>query len=514
MQWVFDKEQMFESDSSHLTLVSSGADEVMAVQNDELIALALRELREALPDARAAKVLRASVVRERRATFSIAPGQPKRPGTATAVAGLVLAGDWIETGPARDDRRRGDQRTARGRGPLMNSVVVHYQEIALKGRNRPWFIARLVRNIKTATSDLDVTRVMSKMGRIEVTLGSAEAWDAVADRLRHVFGIANFSRAALVPLDVDVIAKAILDDLGDLQVSTFRVSARRADKRFPLTSPQIEREVGGRIKQAKGWTVNLDDPAFTIHVEALTGEAFYYFGKEAGPGGMPTGVSGRVVASALRRHRFAGGGVSIDEARLPRHSGTLSQLSDSVARVAGKGPRACGAADALSAVHAALHGGVRRDSAAGHARRPAPAARGDLPATDVADRRGDRRIERTPAALVTGEVIGQVASQTLENMATIGSVVTLPVFRPLVGMDKDEITVEAQRLGTYPISIIEDQDCCQLFTPKHPATKARREDIDAAERSLPIDDFVRQAVEAAVVEDFNYPVITYPVTRR
>ncbi len=98
MQWVFDKEQMFESESSHLTLVSSGADDMMALQNDELIDLALRELREALPDSRAAKVLRATVVRERRATFSIAPGQPKRPGTATAIPGLVLAGDWIDTG--------------------------------------------------------------------------------------------------------------------------------------------------------------------------------------------------------------------------------------------------------------------------------------------------------------------------------------------------------------------------------------------------------------------------------
>ena len=114
-------------------------------------------------------------------------------------------------------------------------------------------------------------------------------------------------------------------------------------------------------------------------------------------------------------------------------------------------------------------------------------------------------------ALVTGEVIGQVASQTLENLTTIGSVATLPVFRPLIGMDKDEIIAEAQRLGSYPISIIEDQDCCQLFTPKHPATKARRDDIEAAERRLPIDDFVRQAVESAVTEDFNYPVIKYPV---
>ena len=177
----------------------------------------------------------------------------------------------------------------------MNSVVVHYQEIALKGRNRPWFIARLVRNIRTAVGDLDVTGVVSKMGRIEVMLGSPDAWEAVADRLRHVFGIANFSRAALVPLDIEIIARAILEDLGDVQVSTFRVSARRADKRFPLTSPQIEREVGGRIKQAKGWAVYLDDPEFTIHVEALTHDAFYYFGKEPGPGGMPSGVSGRIV---------------------------------------------------------------------------------------------------------------------------------------------------------------------------------------------------------------------------
>jgi thiamine biosynthesis protein ThiI len=111
-------------------------------------------------------------------------------------------------------------------------------------------------------------------------------------------------------------------------------------------------------------------------------------------------------------------------------------------------------------------------------------------------------------------VIGQVASQTLENMATIASVARMPVFRPLIGMDKDEIIAEAQRLGTFPISIIEDQDCCQLFTPKHPATKARRDDIDAAERALPIDDLVGQAVESAAVEDFNYPVIKYSLISR
>jgi thiamine biosynthesis protein ThiI len=110
-------------------------------------------------------------------------------------------------------------------------------------------------------------------------------------------------------------------------------------------------------------------------------------------------------------------------------------------------------------------------------------------------------------ALVTGEVIGQVASQTLENMATIAEVSTLEVLRPLVGMDKDEIVSEAQRIGTFPISIIPDQDCCTLFTPRHPATRARVSDAIAAEQALPIEEMVGAAVQAALKEEFRYPVL-------
>jgi len=393
----------------------------------------------------------------------------------------------------------------------MNSVVVHYQEIALKGRNRPWFIGHLVRNIRAAVSDLDVLKVVQKMGRIEVVLGSPDAWEAVASRLRCVFGIANFSRAALVPLDVDMIAKAILEDLGDLQVSSFRVSARRADKRFPLTSPQIEREVGGRIKEAKGWNVDLDDPEFTIHVEALTGEAFYHFGKDAGPGGMPTGVSGRVVAllsggidSPVAAYRLMRRGCRV----IPVHFHSYPILS----RASQEKVREMAALLTRYQLHTRMY-----MVAFGQIQQRVMLAV-QPPLRIVIYRRLMMRIAEAIAAhahagaLVTGDAIGQVASQTLENMATIGSVTTLPVFRPLIGMDKDEIIAEAQRLGTYPISIIEDQDCCQLFTPKHPATKARRDEIEAAERALPIEDFVREAVQSAVVEDFTYPVIKYPVT--
>ena len=113
--------------------------------------------------------------------------------------------------------------------------------------------------------------------------------------------------------------------------------------------------------------------------------------------------------------------------------------------------------------------------------------------------------QRHAQELVTGDVIGQVASQTLENLAVIGSVTTLPIFRPLIGMDKEEITAEAQRLGTYPISIIPDQDCCTLFTPRHPATKARWADVQRAEATLPIGEIVDGAVAAAALEEFHFP---------
>ena len=141
----------------------------------------------------------------------------------------------------------------------------------------------------------NVTSVRALMVRIELSLGPRADWPTIKERLERVFGVANFSVAGRVKLDLDAIAGAILADLGDRSVESFRVSARRADKRYPLTSPQIEREVGGRIKQVKGWRVDLSNPELTVHLEFLTDQAFYFFGKEKGAGGMPTGVSGRVA---------------------------------------------------------------------------------------------------------------------------------------------------------------------------------------------------------------------------
>ncbi|MFL6278754.1 MAG: tRNA uracil 4-sulfurtransferase ThiI [Vicinamibacterales bacterium] len=392
----------------------------------------------------------------------------------------------------------------------MNSVVVHYQEIALKGNNRPWFVARLARNLREATADLDVRQVRVLMGRIEVVLGDKAAWPPVRERLARVFGVANFAQAGRAPLDVDAIATAILTDLtGRPDPRTFRVSARRADKRFPLTSPQIEREVGGRIKEARGWKVDLSDPEFTIHVEALTDDAFYYFGKELGGGGMPVGVSGRVAC-------LLSGGIDSPVAawRLMRrgcrvllvHFHSYPILSRASQEKARELARLLAQYQFHSRLFLIPFGEIQQQVTLSV----------PPPVRVVVYRRLMMRIAERIArdhraqALVTGEVVGQVASQTLENLASINDVVSMPVLRPLVGMDKDEITAEAQRLGTYSISIIPDQDCCTLFTPRHPATKARTRDIESAEATLPVTDIVDRAVAAAVVEDFVFPASDKP----
>ena len=389
---------------------------------------------------------------------------------------------------------------------MISSIVVHYQEIALKGKNRPWFLARLVRNLRRAVSDLDVRAVRSLMGRIEIVLGPTASRDEVAARVRRVFGIANFSFAGRAPLDLDTLSNAILEDLGDRSCQSFRVSARRADKRFPLTSPQIEREVGGRIQAARGWRVHLDAPELTVHTELLTDEAFYYFGKERGAGGLPTGTAGRVVCllsggidSPVAAHRMMKRGCAVTFVHFHSYP-ILSRASQEKAREL---VRLLTGWQQQSRLYLVAFGDIQQQVVLS-----VPS-----PLRVVIYRRLMLRIAeriarmRRAQALVTGDVVGQVASQTLENLAVVGAVATLPIFRPLIGMDKDEIMAEAARLGTYPISIVPDQDCCTLFTPRNPATRGRLVDAEAAEAALPVDSLVARAVHEAVAEDFAFPMV-------
>ncbi len=386
----------------------------------------------------------------------------------------------------------------------MNSIIVHYQEIALKGRNRPWFIGRLVRNLKRLTADLDVREVRTLMGRLEVVLGPQADYDQIRDRIARTFGVANFSMAGRAPVDLEVLTRNIVADLEGVQTGSFRVSAKRGDKSFPMTSPQIEREIGGHIKLARGWAVNLDHPELTVNVEMLPGEVFYSWGKQRGAGGMPTGVSGRVacllsggIDSPVAAYRLARRGCSVMLVHFHSYPFLSRASQEKVREIARMLTR--------YQMHTVLclvpFGELQRQVVLG-----VPQGLRVVIYRRLMMRIADGLAREWHAGgLVTGEVIGQVASQTLENLSVIGSVTQLPVLRPLVGMDKDEIIVEAQRIGTYEISIIPDQDCCQLFTPRNPATRARIEDVEAAEKQLPIEDMIAAAIRDLVREEFFFP---------
>jgi len=386
------------------------------------------------------------------------------------------------------------------------SIVVHYAELALKGRNRPWFIRLLVRSIERLLADLGVVDVRSLVGRIVIRLESEGEWPEARRRLAQLPGIGNFARAIHVPPNLDAIGDAVVGAVAGRSAPSFRITARRADKRFPKTSPEIERTIGRRVQQATGWPVDLSNPALTIRIEILTSDAFFYFDKHEGAGGLPLGTSGKVMC-------LISGGIDspVAAARLIRrgcrahfvhfHSyPILSRASQDktrtlVARLTEHQLR--------SRLYLVPFGGVQQKVVVS-----VPPPLRVVVYRRLMTRIAEKLAWKTGAhALVTGDSVGQVASQTIANLATVDAVASMPVLRPLIGSDKEEITAEAKRLGTYETSILPDDDCCTLFTPRFPATRATRAAAEAAERELDLHALVAEAVQAAVVEDFSFPVL-------
>jgi thiamine biosynthesis protein ThiI len=384
------------------------------------------------------------------------------------------------------------------------SILLRYQELALKGKNRPWFQRHLIQHLRSSLAGLSVREVRVPMGRIEIVLGRDATVDQVRERLRYVFGLANYSVATRVAPEYEAIEAGVLRDLPVEAPASFRVKVRRADKRFPLRSPDIERALGARIAQARGWTVNLGDPELTVGIEIVPGEAFYYFGKEPGAGGLPTGTGGRLVAlmsggidSPVAAWRMMRRGCTVTFVHFHSYP-FLSRASQDKARQLVQ--HLC--RYQLSArLQVVPFGEIQRQVTLS-----VPSALRTVVYRRLMLRIAARVADRIGAhGLVTGDVVGQVASQTLENMEVTGAAVTNPIFRPLVGMDKDEITAQAERLGTFAISIQPDEDCCTLFTPRHPVTRARLEELEAAEQGLPIESFVETALRESAIERFTWP---------
>ena len=387
----------------------------------------------------------------------------------------------------------------------MTSILVHYSEIALKGKNRSWFVGRLVRHIHGALAGLHVKEVRTHIGRIEIVLGQDAALPEVRARLSRIFGIANYSVATHLPLDFEGMASAIVSQLPPREsAESFRVFVRRADSTFPVPSPDLARDLGSRVWTARGWRVDLDHADLVIRVEILPGTAFCYLGRDAGPGGLPTGTGGRLVGllsggidSPVAAWRMMKRGCNVTLVHFhsaPFLSNTSQEKARRLAEVLTR-------YQLRTKLYLVPFGELQRQITL--------SVQGDLRV--IVYRRLMLRIAQRIAsqvrarALVTGDVIGQVASQTLDNMIAIDQAAHMPIFRPLVGMDKEEIIAAAQRLGTFDISIVPDQDSCTLFTPRHPETHARRYAVDEAEKTLPVDTMIKTAVDSAVVEQLSFP---------
>ncbi len=389
----------------------------------------------------------------------------------------------------------------------MRVLLAHYQEIALKGQNRPWFIRHLASNIRDALVGLDVGAVKLPMGRIEIELGPDADVAAARARLRQVCGLANFAVAGTAAPDVDAITSAVLRDLPrDRDVPSFRVEVRRAHKQFPMASPDAERAIGSRVQDETGWRVDLSDPAFTVWVEIVPRRAYYYFDKEPGAGGLPVGTGGRVLVllsggidSPVAAWRMIRRGCHATFVHFHGHPFTSHASIDKVRELVGLlAPYQLGAH-----VMFVPFGELQRQVTM-----TVPGALRVVIYRRLMMRIAARLARTVHArALVTGDVVGQVASQTLDNLAVIGAATELLTIRPLVGMSKEEITTEAVALGSYPISILPDDDCCTLFTPRHPATRARPAEVENAERSLPLAEMVSAATAAPDIERVEWPVL-------
>ena len=386
----------------------------------------------------------------------------------------------------------------------MDSVLIRYHEIALKKGNRAYFTELLKRNILAAVKDLGAKEIRSLPARLLLTFRNEIDPDTLIKRMSSVFGIANFSLVQRTERDIEQLRRQILTGLDGAPFSSFRIDTQRGDKTFPLNSPEINRQLGAAVQEKSGARVDLSNPEFTVHVEILPKDAFFGYNKLPGAGGLPVGASGRLMAlisggfdSPVAAYRMMQRGCRVNFVHF--HSAPYQDKTsqDKVQQLVKLLTRH----QFQSRLYMVPFGEIQRQIVAAVAR----------PLRVVLYRRMMLRIAEQIArkekarALITGESLGQVASQTLENMTVIQQAVTMPILRPLVGMDKQEIIDQARRIGSFETSSIPDQDCCQLFVPKHPATKGRLDDVEADEAKLQVAELVRYGLESASNEEFVFP---------
>jgi len=381
-------------------------------------------------------------------------------------------------------------------------ITAHYHELALKGGNRSKFERVLVRNLARSLSDLPGTKVRPLHGRI--LIDTEADVDLALTRARAVCGVAYVLRIRDVDCEIDAMAGAVLEEVRRTGPASFRISARRVDKRFPMVSPEINRAVGAVVHEATGIPVRLKGAELDAHVTVLTDRAFVGFDKRVGVGGLPVGTGGRVAAllsggfdSPVAAWRMMRRGCKVHFVHFHSHPLVDRTTQEKVQDLAEWLTRTQLDSRVSLVPLANIQTQVKLHT---------PEKLRVVLYRRFMVRLAER-IARTKRcrALVTGESLGQVASQTLENIETIDIVAGMPILRPLIGSDKQDIVAESQRIGTHDISVRKDQDCCSLFIPAHPATRATPEQAARAEEALDVEGLIADALERTEEIAYAWP---------
>lgn len=378
-------------------------------------------------------------------------------------------------------------------------ILAKYGEIILKGGNRPRFESILINNINNATKNIARAHVRISQATVYVEVEDQTKLDIMIERMSKIFGLVSITRAAVCEKDIEVIRNTAREYLRPVLTpgTKFKVEAKRSDKSFPYTSPQICMEVGGYLDdEYPDIIVDVHNPDATVRVEIRENAAYVYCNeaKIKGQGGMPIGTGSKAtlllsggIDSPVAGHMISKRGVEIDAVNFFSFPYTSERAKEKVIELAEIIARYTSKINLYIVPFTEIQLQIRDNCPEEH--------------MTLVMRRFMMRIAERIArknkskALITGESVGQVASQTLAALDVTNAVVDMPVLQPLIGMDKIEIMDRAHEIGTFETSILPYEDCCTVFTPKHPTVNPKRENIEKSESVLDVEKLIEEALE-------------------
>ena len=375
-------------------------------------------------------------------------------------------------------------------------LLIKNGELALKGLNRRTFEEALMRNLRYRLRRAGDFQIRCAQSTIYIEPKNPEAdLEEACDCVSRVFGISGFSRARVAPKDIDAICRAAGDYLADRLegCATFKVESKRADKRFPLTSPEISREVGhALLERFPHLRVDVHHPDVEIRVEIRDFGAYIHAGQLPGAGGMPVGTGGRAavmisggIDSPVAAYMMAKRGIQLTAIHFASPPYTSERAEQKVVRLLEKVGRYAGHMTMYIVPFTHIQEEIRTHC---------PEEYFTLIMRRFMMRLAQRIARQEDCgALITGESVGQVASQTIPALAVTDALAQMPVFRPLIGMDKEEIVTIARKIDTFETSILPYEDCCTVFTPRHPNVKPKLYKVEEAERALDVEALVEEA---------------------